>query len=175
MSLWLVSELGYDKENAYKNVCEVVLITEFDLKLANYIQDKEAIDFESCVTLFEKSVSTIKRSVYRLNAYLPEELHFRVQNHTIETEMTYSDYVRLCQKLELKDYSPSVEERLNLAICYGFLQEIVNMTALYDSLYLSLSTKKKDRKKLGFLLEENGVEIVNRHSLGTSFHGNERF
>lgn len=175
MSLWLVSELGYDKENVYKNVGEVVLITEFDLKLANYIQDKEAIDFESCVTLFEKSASTIKRSVYRLNAYLPEELHFRVQNHTIETEMTYSDYVRLCQELELKNYSPSVEERLDLAICYGFLQEIVNMTELYQSLYLSLSTKKKDRKKLGFLLEENEVEIVNRHSLGTSFHGNERF
>ena len=151
------------------------MITQFDLKLANYIQDKEAIDFEACSHLFEKSESTIKRSVYRLNEYLPAELHFRIADHMILSEMTYSDYVRLCQELELSYYSPTVEERLDLAICVGFLQDIVNMTALYESLYLSLSTKKKDRKKLGYFLEENDVAIVNRHSLGTSFHGNERF
>jgi len=152
-----------------------MLVTKFDLELANYVQDKEEIDFETCIKLYNKSKSTLKRSIYRLNEYLPEHLHFSISNHSMKTNMKYEDFAMLCQKLELENYSTSIGERLKLIVCYGFLEDIVNMTELYHTLGLSISTKKKDRQELGYLLEAKDVQIINRHRLGVSFVGNEQF
>lgn len=152
-----------------------VVVTQFDLKLANYVQDKGKIDFAACEELFGKSESTLKRSIYTLNEYIPDHLTFSISHHEIRTNMTYADFSALCQRLDMNDYSPSLEERLSLIVCVGLLDGIVNMTELYTCLNLSLSTKKKDRKELGFFLEQNGIEVVNRHRKGVSFEGNERF
>ena len=124
------------------------------------------------------NVSTIlskRRSIYTLNEYIPDHLRFSISHHEIRTNMTYADFSALCQRLDMNDYSPSLEERLSLIVCFGLLDGIVNMTELYARLNLSLSTKKKDRKELGFLLQQNGIEVVNRHRKGVSFEGNERF
>lgn len=152
-----------------------MVVTQFDLKLANYVQDKGRIDFESCEELFGKSTSTLKRSIYNLNEYIPDHLSFSISHHEIRTNMTYADFAGLCIRLDLADYSVSVDERLVLIVTYGLMNGIVNMTKLYTQLNLSLSTKKKDRKALGYMLESNGITIVNRHSKGVSFEGNERF
>ncbi len=150
-------------------------MTEFDLRLANYVQDKGRIDFETCESLFGKSRSSMKRSIYTLNEYLPESLHFSISNHEMKTHMTYADFSNLCARLTLEDYSTSVDERLMLVVCYAFFRGIVNMTQVYTELNLSVSTKKNDRKELGSMLEGKGVRIVNRHRRGIELLGNERF
>lgn len=150
-------------------------VTEFDLKLANFVQDKGTIDFDTCVSLYDKSESTLKRSIYTLNEYLPEDLHFSISNHNIQTNMTYADFSMLCVKIDLSDYSTSIDERIMLVICYAFFQGILNTTELYKKLGLSISTKKKDRKELGKMLGNNDVQVINRHSKGIELVGNERY
>lgn len=152
-----------------------MVVTEFDLKLANYVQDKGSIDFATCVGLYNKSKSTLKRSIYTLNEYLPSHLHFSISQNEMKTNMSYEDFSNLCKRLELEDYASSVDERVSLIVCQAFLQGIVNMTKLYDTLNLSLSTKKNDRKELGYLLEEKNITIRNRHKRGIQLEGNEIF
>ena len=152
-----------------------MVVTEFDLKLANYVQDKGKIDFDSCVDLYDKSKSTLKRSIYTLNEYLPSHLHFSISQNEMKTNMSYEDFSNLCKGLRLEDYASSLDERLSLIVCQAFLQGIVNMTKLYETLNLSLSTKKNDRKELGYLLEEKKITIRNRHKRGIQLEGNETF
>lgn len=150
-------------------------ITGFDLKLANFIQDKGLIDFDTCVDLYDKSESTLKRNIYTLNEYLPEHLHFSIQNHQIQTNMTYEDFARLCEQIKLDDYSTSIDERIMLVICYAFFEGVLNTTELYTTLNLSISTKKNDRKEIGKILERRNVDVINRHRQGIELAGNERF
>lgn len=150
-------------------------VTQFDLKLANHVQDKGRIDLEACEALFGKSKSTLKRSLYSLNDYLPEHLHFSISNHGMKTNMTYADFLRLCKSISPQDYTASLDERYSLVICKAVLKGRVNVSNLYQEIGLSLSTKKKDRKELGRLLEEKGVQVINCHKLGIQLEGNERF
>ena len=92
-------------------------ITAFDLKLANFIQDKGSIDLNLCTSLFNKSESSLKRNIYKLNEYLSEDLHFSINNHHVKTNMTYEDFSKLCEGIQLKDYSISLNERIILFIC----------------------------------------------------------
>ncbi|MDN6161489.1 MAG: helix-turn-helix domain-containing protein [Atopostipes sp.] len=150
-------------------------ITAFDLKLANFIQDKGSIDFASCVSLFNKSESTLKRNIYTLNEYLSEDLHFSINNHNIQTNMTYADFSNLCEEIKLEDYSPSIDERIKLIISYAFFEGTLNTTKLYRELNLSISTKKSDRKQLGKMLNEKGIEVINRYRKGIELQGNEKY
>lgn len=150
-------------------------ITAFDLKLANFIQDKGSIDLNLCVSLFNKSESTLKRNIYKLNEYLSEDLHFSINNHHVKTNMTYEDFSKLCEEIQLKDYSISLNERIILFICYTFFEGTLNTTKLYQELNLSISTKKSDRKELDKFLHDKEVQVINRRRKGIELVGNERF
>ncbi|SFC05307.1 hypothetical protein SAMN04488102_102338 [Alkalibacterium subtropicum] len=152
-----------------------MVVTEFDLRLANYVQEKGRVDFASCEQLFNKSESTLKRSLYNLNEYLPETKRFNISHHSMQTDMTYADYSSLCSSLSIDDYSPTIEERIALILTLSYLKNILNMTQLYQKLNFSLSTKKKDRLKMDQFLEGTGVRAVNRHRKGISFEGNEKY
>lgn len=120
-----------------------MVVTEFDLRLANYVQEKGRVDFASCEQLFNKSESTLKRSLYNLNEYLPETKRFNISHHSMQTGMTYADYSNLCSSLSIDDYSPTIEERTALILTLSYLKNILNMTQLYKKLNISLSTKRK--------------------------------
>jgi transcriptional antiterminator len=150
-------------------------ITGFDLTLANFVQDKGSIDFETCISLYDKSESTLKRNIYTLNEYLPEHLHFSIHDNNIQTNMTYADFARLCENIKLDDYSTSMDERMMLVICYAFFEGVLNTTELYTTLNLSISTKKNDRQELGKMLGKRDVEVINRHRKGIELTGNEQF
>lgn len=150
-------------------------ITAFDLKLANFIQDKGSIDLNLCTSLFNKSESTLKRNIYKLNEYLSEDLHFSINNHHVKTNMTYEDFSKLCEGIQLKDYSISLNERIILFICYTFFEGTLNTTQLYQELNLSISTKKSDRKELDKFLLDKEVQVINRRRKGIELVGNERF
>jgi transcriptional antiterminator len=150
-------------------------VTEFDLKLANFVQDKGSIDFETCTSLYGKSESTLKRNIYTLNEYLPEDLHFSISDRHIQTNMTYADFSKLCDEITLNHYTTSIDERVMLVICYAFFEGVLNTTELYTKLNLSLSTKKKDRKELGKMLRNKNIQVINRHRKGIELVGNERF
>lgn len=152
-----------------------MVVTEFDLRLANYVQEKGRVDFASCEQLFNKSESTLKRSLYNLNEYLPETKRFNISHHSMQTGMTYADYSNLCSSLSIDDYSPTIEERTALILTLSYLKNILNMTQLYKKLNISLSTKKKDRLKMEQFLKGTGVRAVNRHRKGISFAGNEKY
>lgn len=149
-------------------------INKSELELLKRIQEKKFFQLADSEEVFGKSEISIKRNMANLNTYLLPDKQLKIVNNRIEADITYRDYIEFVQKLTLKDYVISQEERINLMIVYSFFSEILNMTNLYENLGLSLTTKKKDSRELNIVLEENRLKSEIVAKKGIKIIGNER-
>lgn len=145
----------------------------YDLQIASLIQERHTIPLEECSTRLHKSISSIKRSIGCVNEYLPREHQILITNNQAIFQMSYREYLLFIHSLSLEDYYPSQSERLDTMVIYSFLNTTLNMTHLYKTLYISLSTKKKDSRVLSDWLQtyELFTEVVPK--AGIKITGNE--
>lgn len=145
----------------------------YDLMAASLIQERHTVSLEECGTKLNKSVSSIKRSISCINEYLPASHQILIANNQAIFQMTYKEYLAFIQSLTLKDYYPSQKERLNIMAAYAFFNRALNMTHLYESLYISLSTKKKDSRALSNWLSGYGLATEVIPKTGIKITGDE--
>lgn len=129
----------------------------FELKLAGYIQEKNGITLAKLGQHFLRSPSSLRRNLANINRYLPEERQFCIEKEAIANQLTYTDYIHFISGLSLCDYAPSQPERISLMLAHAFFDLSLNMRALYDTLDLSPTTKKKDSRQLSDLLESHAL------------------
>ncbi|MCD8223047.1 MAG: PRD domain-containing protein [Clostridiales bacterium] len=120
----------------------------YDLQTASLIQERHSMSLSECAHRLNKSISSIKNSIAAVNAYLAPEQQILINDNHAVFQMTYKEYLAFIHSLTLDDYYPSQSERLDIITIYAFFNEILNMTHLYDTLRISLSTKKKDSRAL---------------------------
>lgn len=149
------------------------MLNKFDLRFADFLQDEGTVDLAECEMRYQKSQSTLKRCVYRLNDYLPIDQVFTIENNQVHSRMNRTNYEELCLKLELKDYSTRLGERILYILFTGFFRPKVNTTKIYETLGLSLTTKKKDSRKIKKELKEMGLYVENHYRKGIAIHGAE--
>ena len=114
-----------------------------DLQTASLIQEKHSITLADCARSLGRSVSSIKRSISAVNEYLPPNKVILIENNCAVFQMSYQAYMDFIQSLSLDDYVPSQDERLDIMAVYGFLNPAINLSRLYESLHISMSTKKR--------------------------------
>lgn len=180
--LLLYEQTSFVRKRQNRRIIEVlrneedlnVTVSNFKLALANFIQNRERVSIEKCESNFFKSSSTIKRSLYELNAYLPEDKTFLITNYEIVSRISYNDFLTLCSSIDINDYMASSEERVTLVVVTSFLKGYVNLTHLYDQLNVSLSTKKNDRKQLEKVVKNESLKVINLRRKGITIQGNEQ-
>lgn len=133
----------------------MVTLNLLALDVLNYIQDKKKFVLSKSERKFGRSSSTIKRTILQLNAYLPEENSLNLKQNIIYCNLSYDKKIALITGLSFNNYTTGLSERLELVIFTSFFAEIVNMSALYNEIGISRSTRKKDRSKIDGLF--NGI------------------
>ncbi|MCD8121823.1 MAG: helix-turn-helix domain-containing protein [Clostridiales bacterium] len=136
----------------------------YDLQTASLIQEKHSMSLVECGRRMNRSVSSVKNSIAAVNAYLPPEKQILINDYHAVFQMTYTEYLEFIRSLTLDDYYSSQSERLDIIAVYAFFNETLNMTHLYDTLRISLSTKKKDSRALSEWLADRNLstEVVPR-------------
>lgn len=145
-----------------------------ELRLANYIQEKSGAPLDKLCRRFAKSVGSLRRAVASVNAYLPKEKRFIIEKDRVSSALTYTDYIEFIGGLTLSDYAPSQEERVAVMLVRAFFDEALNMSRLYESMQLSLTTKKKDSKALAARLKRYGLTMEIMPKRGVRIVGDER-
>lgn len=130
----------------------------FDLQVAAWLQEKNVLKLEDCESLFGKSASSVKRSIAEINAFLPEEQYIRIDDNQAVCHLSYMEYIRFIQSLTLDDYYSSQKERVTIMVIYSFFNFQLNTARLYESLHISMTTKKKDSRELSLYLKEQSLE-----------------
>jgi len=100
-------------------------------------------------------------------------LSFIIENNQIISRINRLDYEELCIRLNLKDYSTVLGERVLLILFNGFFNGAINLTKLYETISLSQTTKKKDSRKLKEYLQEMALYVVNHYKKGIEITGSE--
>lgn len=149
------------------------MLNKFELRFADFLQDEGIVKLGECETRFQKSQSTLKRSIYRMNDYLPPEQHFVIKNNQVMSQINRADYEELCERLELREYATGLGERILLILFTGFFEEKVNLTQLYEDLGLSQTTRKKDSRKLKAYLKDMHLNVENHYNKGIAITGTE--
>lgn len=150
-----------------------MILNKFDLRFAGFLQDEAEIPLEECVERFEKSESSLKKSIYRINDHLDNGQHFLVKRNKVYSKIHRTEYENLCQSLSLENYVTIINERLMFILFNGFFNRQVNLTQLYRQLGLSQATKKKDSKQAKAFLKKMDLQMKNRYRLGIEIEGSE--
>lgn len=148
-------------------------LNKFDLRFANFLQDEGIVSLKECEERYQKSLSTLKRCVYRINKYLPNHQVFLIKQNQVFSQMDRQKYESLCEKLSLEEYSTGVAERIMSILFKGFFNETINLTQLYQEIDLSQTTKKKDSRKLKEKLTQMNLTAENLYRLGIRIKGSE--
>ncbi|MGM0214490.1 helix-turn-helix domain-containing protein [Enterococcus sp. AZ109] len=148
-------------------------INSFDLYIANRIQEKQRLTIDDLAKKTNRSSATIRRSVQSLNDYLPETSRFIVTDSAVVSQMSYQTLIAFIQSLELHDFAANAQERFEYVLTLSSLHPSINLTSLYDDIYVSQSTKKKDRSYFVEALAKHQLQLTALRGKGTTVTGNE--
>lgn len=133
-------------------------IHAFDLQVAAWLQEKNVLRLADCEAQFGKSASSVKRSIAEINTFLPEDRRIRIDDNQAVWKLSYTEYICFIQSLTMDDYYSTQGERVTMMFTYSFFNLYLNMAGLYESLHISMTTKKKDSRELSAYLKEQGLE-----------------
>jgi len=155
------------------NVEVAISINQSDIAFLSYMQDKGVLAFSDVSDTFPgKSLITLKRSAANLNYYLGSDKIY-IESDRFHCDISYTCFISFLQRLHIKDYRSSVDERIKLIVVHCFLYSTVNVSALYEEIRISLTTKKKDLKVLEKYLSDKGLQLEIVSSKGIRIVGNE--
>ena len=148
-------------------------MNSFDLKFAKFIQEYAPVSLAEAEQRFERTESTLKRSIHEINDYLPHQYRIRVDKRYITSRLSYSGYRKLLQGIGVKDYITTPSERVHALVAAFALHDIVNKTEFYGSFNVSKSTLKNDRGAIADFLSDYGLTLKSVPRKGTQIEGSE--
>lgn len=148
-------------------------INSFDLYIANRIQEKQRLTIDDLAKKTSRSPATIRRSVQSLNDYLPKTDRFIVTDSAVVSQMSYQSLIDFIQELQLQDFAANAEERFEYVLTLSSLHPSINLSNLYDEIYVSQSTKKKDRSYFVEELKKYQLQLTALRGKGTTITGDE--
>lgn len=149
-------------------------INKSELKILKLIQEKKEISLNFLELFMEKSEITIKRNINNLNNYLVDSKKICIENNNIIADLNYRDYIEFVNSLSINDYIICQEERINLLLVYSYFNNIINLSKIYESIGISLTTKKKDSKELESFLSQKNLQIERIPKKGIKIKGEEK-
>ena len=121
-------------------------MNKFDLNLAKYIQEYAPISIDIVAAHFDKTRSTIAKSITKINQVIDKKDFINVDKQTIITSFSYYGYTKLLNKLSLQHYRSSADERVKALLVEMALNDVVNKKQFYTQFNVSQTTLKNDRK-----------------------------
>lgn len=149
-------------------------INEFSILIANRIQEKSNVTISYLASRYEKSPSTIRRTILELNDHIALEKQFIITDATIISQLSYTDLIQAISALKITDYATNSYERLDYLMVISLTEKYINLTTMYNELEISQSTRKKDRTLFSDLLKEREFVIKSFPSKGIQVIGEEQ-
>ena len=144
-----------------------------DLEIAQRIRDRQEESLDHLAKHFERSISSIRRSISALNDYLPADYQIISDDSMVSLQMPYSEYIKFVQSLTMDDYILEPNERIDLIILHMFFCPYLNMSALYESLHFSMATRKIDSTAMKHRLDEMSLSLERVPRKGVRIAGDE--
>jgi hypothetical protein len=121
-------------------------MNKFDLSLAKYIQEYAPLPLEAVEAHFDKTRSTISRSIAKINRTIDKRDYISVEKQMISTRFSFHGYTKLLNNLTLEHYRSSADERIKALLVEMAFNDVVNKKQFYSLFSVSLTTLKNDRK-----------------------------
>lgn len=121
-------------------------MNKFDLNLAKYIQEYAPVSIDAAAEQFDKTRSTIAKSINKINQYIDKKDFINVDKQTIITSFSYYGYTKLLNTLSLQHYRSAADERIKALLVEMTLNDVVNKKQFYSLFHVSQTTLKNDRK-----------------------------
>ncbi|WEM43063.1 PRD domain-containing protein [Photobacterium sp. DA100] len=148
-------------------------MNSFDLALAKYIQEFSPVPIRTVENHFNKTKSTIARSISKLNQWVEIDDFISFDKQNITTNFSYSGYTKLLNQLPLSHYHSNTSERIKALLVEMALTETVNKKQFYTLFNVSDTTLKNDRKHILSTLECLGLVNETVVKKGTRLTGEE--
>ena len=148
------------------------MLTSSHIELIKYITNNQTVSLQKLTAHFQKTPAFIRNEINLVNQHLPSAYSITIKNSLVSTQMEYNDFLSFMHELSLETYAPSVQERLHVMIVESYFREFLNLTKLYDSWGISLTTKKSDIKQLETYLADSHLQVVRKPGTGIQITGN---
>ncbi len=131
-----------------------------DLKVLKYVQGQHSVALSQVARHFHKELSSVRKQLKQLNDNLPKTIRLKIVNGTVTTTLSYAEYLSFIHNLDSRDYVSTATERIAVILLTCYEQGYVNLSELYGSWNLSLTTKKKDTQLLRNYLQKYKLQVV---------------
>ena len=148
-------------------------MNSFDLALAKYIQEYAPVPLNKVENHFNKTKSTIARSINKINGLVEVNDFISFDKQNITTNFSYSGYTKLLNQLSLNQYHTNANERIKALLVEMALSDTVNKKQFYTLFNVSNTTLKNDRKYILSTLKSLGLENETVVKKGTRLTGEE--
>lgn len=146
------------------------MISYNHVELMKYIMNNNPSTLETISNHFSKTPHYIRSEVQQINDYLTDYM-IEIKNSNVYTNINYESFIEIMGSLDFDSYLPSQTERLNVIIVKAFFEEYCNLTHLYTSWNLSLTTKKRDMHVLKDMLATYGLGVERKPGFGIKIVG----
>ncbi len=148
-------------------------LTGSNLKLLKYIQENEMVYIHVLTQRFGKTISSIRREIEGINKFLEKDKRLTIKKGFVKNNLNYGEYISFVNNLTIYDYETTALERLHAIVVRIFFKDYVSLSQLYTGWGFSLTTKKKDSKKLKEFLEAKGLKVNQLVKKGLEILGDE--
>lgn len=147
------------------------MLTSSGIELIKYVINNNHKPLSDVARHFNKTPTFIRNEVMNANLHLETKHQISIKNSVVFTAMEYNDYLKFMARLDARNYSPTVMERLEVILVLGYFQNYLNLRKLYEDWGISLTTKKSDIKHLEKYLEKHDLSIERKPGSGIRITG----
>lgn len=148
------------------------MLTASLIELIKYIINNNNLTLQKLARHEQKTQAYIRNEIAKANEYLTDPWQITIKNSVISTRMEYPQFLSFMEILTFKDYLASLDERIQVIVVLSYFYEYVNLSELYHSWNISLTTKKQDMKHLEKLLQLHGLVVERKPGTGIKITGN---
>lgn len=146
------------------------MISFTHVELMKFVMNNNPTTLDTVSANFNKTPHYIRSEIQQINDFLGEDA-IDIKNSKIQTSINYERFSNIMKSLDFSSYIPSQQERLDVVIVKSFFEGYCNLTQLYTSWNLSLTTKKRDMHKLEESLQNLGLMIEKKPGYGIRIVG----
>ncbi|NLW15274.1 MAG: hypothetical protein GX038_03340 [Erysipelothrix sp.] len=105
-----------------------------------------------------------------MNSFFDTE-YIEVKNSLIESNLNYQNFVNFMENLPFEHYNPNIGERHKVIILRSYFEDFLNLSQLYTSWNLSMTTRKNDMNTLEKDLKKYNLNVERYPGKGIKITG----
>lgn len=149
------------------------MLSTTHISLLKYISNSHDLNIHKISSKFNRTEAFLRSEIASINDFLAESEKIHIRNSQIETNLTYEKFLKFMESLDMDSYNPNMAERQQMVLLIAYFEDVVNLTKLYNSWNLSMTTRKNDIKNLETKLQKYDLKIERLPGRGIRITGDK--